>query len=103
MISRRKSLQWLTAVSAFAGLTALVAAPSANAQAFPTKPVRLVVPFPPGNASDVAARVLADKLRIAEEALRVESVSDPVLVEEGVGVPVGVALGGGEGGVALPL
>ena len=77
MIPRRKSLQWLTAVSAIAGLAALVAAPSANAQAFPTKPVRLVVPFPPGNASDVAARVLADKLA--------QRIGQPVVVENKAG------------------
>ena len=34
----------------------------ANAQDYPTKPVRILVPYPPGGASDVTARVLADKL-----------------------------------------
>ena len=28
----------------------------------PTKPVRILVPYPPGGASDVTARILADKL-----------------------------------------
>ena len=43
-------------------VAALGAACAAGAQDFPTKPVRILVPYPPGGASDVTARVLADKL-----------------------------------------
>jgi tripartite-type tricarboxylate transporter receptor subunit TctC len=34
----------------------------AHAQGWPTKPIRFIVPFPPGGATDVAARAVSDKL-----------------------------------------
>jgi len=43
-------------------VAAIAFAALAHAQAWPAKPVRFIVPFPPGGSTDVAARTLADKL-----------------------------------------
>jgi tripartite-type tricarboxylate transporter receptor subunit TctC len=63
MASKLPRRQLLRAASAVALLAATLAhAQPALAQAFPTRPVKMIVPVPPGTAPDVTARLLADRL-----------------------------------------
>ena len=47
------------------GLIALALATSAAAQTFPSKPIKIVVPFPPGGFNDVLGRTLAQEFQKA--------------------------------------
>lgn len=60
--------------SALAGVAAFAAAPKAFAQAFPSKPVKIVVPFAAGSATDLAARGLGAKLQ--------EILKQPIIVDD---------------------
>ena len=48
-----------------AALGLVLAASAASAQDLPCSPLRLVVPYPAGGATDVAARLLAERLEPA--------------------------------------
>jgi tripartite-type tricarboxylate transporter receptor subunit TctC len=69
-----------------AALTLPLAAPTAFAQsagtAWPSKPITLIIPFPPGGASDVVGRLLAQKLT--------ESLGVPVIIDNKAGAATAI-------------
>jgi tripartite-type tricarboxylate transporter receptor subunit TctC len=60
-----------------AALALLCGLAAAHAQSWPSKPIRYIVPFPPGGATDILARSIADKLGPA--------LGQPVIVENRAG------------------
>jgi tripartite-type tricarboxylate transporter receptor subunit TctC len=57
----------------------------AGAQTYPTRPITMIVPFPPGGPSDVVGRVVAEQMR--------RSLGQPVIVENVSGADGSIGVG----------
>jgi tripartite-type tricarboxylate transporter receptor subunit TctC len=74
-------LSWLIAL-----IAALAAAPPAAAQeAYPSKAITMIVPFPPGGVADIVGRPLADAMGRA--------LGGPVVIENKAGAGGGIGMG----------
>jgi tripartite-type tricarboxylate transporter receptor subunit TctC len=62
-VNRREAIGTLAAVVAVSGTSDLFAQPTGAISTYPNKPIRLVVPYPPGGPLDTAARALADGVK----------------------------------------
>ena len=73
-----KRLVVAIALTIFAGVAA------AHAQTYPSRPITLIVPFPPGGSTDAAARLLSERMK--------QSLGQPVVIENvgGAGGSIGV-------------
>lgn len=61
-INRRHWLTWTAALATTGGLLPTKASAQSLGQAYPSKPIRVIVPFPPGGPVDVMGRIVADVL-----------------------------------------
>jgi tripartite-type tricarboxylate transporter receptor subunit TctC len=65
-------------------LTIVAGIAAAQAQTYPSRPITLVVPFPPGGSTDAAARIMAERMRAP--------LGQPIVIENvgGAGGSIGV-------------
>jgi tripartite-type tricarboxylate transporter receptor subunit TctC len=66
-------------------LVVLAGVTGAQAQTYPSRPITLVVPFPPGGSTDAAARIMAERMR--------SSLGQPVVIENIGGAGGSIAVG----------
>src|SRR6266508_5309788 len=69
--------------AAFAATLSIVA--SASAQVYPSRPITIIVPFPPGGPVDIIARIMADRMRA--------SFGQPVIIENQAGASGSIGVG----------
>ncbi|MEY3886806.1 MAG: hypothetical protein RL650_898 [Pseudomonadota bacterium] len=90
---RRHALNGLSALAISLGFSGLLlSTPAVLAQTFPNKAIRLICPFPPGGAVDIASRAIAQELA--------KNLGQPVTVDNKPGA--GGNIGGAEAARANP-
>src|SRR5271169_5640170 len=57
----------------------------ARAQGYPSRPITMIVPFPPGGGTDVVGRLLAERMRV--------SLGQPVIIENVGGANGSIGVG----------
>jgi tripartite-type tricarboxylate transporter receptor subunit TctC len=77
MLARLHRRELLTAIAS------LALAPPAAAQSYPSRPITLVVPFPPGGSTTILARILADRLT--------DTLGRPIVVDNRAGAGGSIA------------
>ena len=80
MLSRRQVLSLLSAATSWPALCT-----RSTAQSYPSRPIRLIVPFPPGGVNDTVARPWAEKMRDQLGPIVIENVG-------GAGGSIGAAM-----------
>jgi tripartite-type tricarboxylate transporter receptor subunit TctC len=83
--SNRFSNRAFAGLALFATLTGLSAAALAQTPAYPSRPVTLIVPFPPGGLADIVARPVAESLS--------RELGQPVVIENKGGAGGGIGMG----------
>jgi tripartite-type tricarboxylate transporter receptor subunit TctC len=78
-LPRRKFLHLAAGAAALPAVSRI-----ASAQAYPTRPVTMIVPFPAGGRADVIARIMAERMR--------ERLGQPVIIEN---------IGGADGSIGV--
>jgi tripartite-type tricarboxylate transporter receptor subunit TctC len=73
-------------IGLFGAAVMILPATAAAAESFPTRPIRLVVPYPAGGGTDIVGRMLGQKLH--------ESLAQPIVIDNrgGAGGTIGTAL-----------
>jgi tripartite-type tricarboxylate transporter receptor subunit TctC len=92
IFSRTRNSKMLHRIIAITACALFSLATNASAQSYPSKPIRLICPFPPGGAVDIASRAIAGELS--------KALGQPVNVENKPGA--GGNIGGVEASRAAP-